>query len=29
MFFNKLASYGREKRRTREYLNRENPEGNF
>ena len=29
MIFNKLASYRREKRRTREYLNRENPEENY
>mgnify|MGYP001255220772 CR=1 FL=1 len=29
MIFNKLASYIREKRRTKEYLNRENPEENY
>lgn len=29
MIFNKLASYMREKRRTKEYLNRENPEENY
>ena len=29
MIFNKLASYMREKRRTQEYLNRENPEENY
>lgn len=29
MIFNKLASCMREKRRTKEYLNRENPEENY